>query len=70
MQLQEILQQVQSGSMEIETACQLLKDLPYEDLGFAKLDHHRKVRSGFGEVIYCAGRQTDHLISIYQAFAS
>ena len=54
MQLQEILQQVQSGSMEIETACQLLKDLPYEDLGFAKLDHHRKVRSGFGEVIYCA----------------
>lgn len=70
MQLQDILQQVQSGAMDVATATALLKDLPYEDLGFAKLDHHRKVRSGFGEVIYCAGKQTDHLVSIYQTFAS
>lgn len=69
MQLHEILQQVQAGNLEISQAEQLLKNLPYEDLDFAKLDHHRKVRSGFGEVIYCAGKSTEHLISIYQAFA-
>lgn len=69
MQLHEILQQVQAGDLEISQAEQLLKNLPYEDLDFAKLDHHRKVRSGFGEVIYCAGKATEHLISIYQAFA-
>lgn len=69
MQLQQILQQVQAGKLSIEDAQEMLKNLPYEDLGFAKLDHHRKLRSGFGEVIYCAGKSTEHLVSIYQTFA-
>lgn len=58
MQLLNLLQQVQAGEVSPEDAQEMLKSLPYEDLGFAKLDHHRKVRSGFGEVIYCAGKQT------------
>ena len=69
MQLLNLLQQVQAGEVSPEDAQEMLKSLPYEDLGFAKLDHHRKVRSGFGEVIYCAGKSDEHLVSIYQTFA-
>ena len=47
MQLLNLLQQVQAGEVSPEDAQKMLKSLPYEDLGFAKLDHHRKVRSGF-----------------------
>ena len=69
MQLLNLLQQVQAGEVSPENAQEMLKSLPYEDLGVAKLDHHRKVRSGFGEVIYCAGKSDEHLVSIYQTFA-
>lgn len=69
MELRELLEQVQAGRMTIEKAETYLKDMPYEELGFAKLDHHRSLRSGFGEVIYCAGKSMDHLVSIYQHFA-
>jgi len=61
-----LLQAVKNGTVSIEAAEKQLKNLPYEDLGFAKLDHHRKVRQGFEEVIYCAGKATDHLVKIYQ----
>lgn len=69
MELHELLQQVKDGTMDIAQAEKELKDLPYEELGFAKLDHHRSLRSGFGEVIYCAGKSTDHLVQIYHHFA-
>lgn len=57
MDIRAMLEQVQAGEMPIAQAEQMLKDLPYEDLGFAKLDHHRKLRSGFGEVVFCAGNR-------------
>ncbi len=68
MDIDTLLSQVKSGEMNIEKAREYLKTLPYEDLGFAKLDHHRKLRSGYGEVIYCAGKTTEHLVQIYQSF--
>ena len=70
MNTHEILQQVKNGTMDVKEAEVLLRDLPYEDIGFAKLDHHRQLRSGFGEVIYCAGKQTEHLVEIYRRFAA
>ena len=70
MNIHEILQGVRDGSIELAKAEELLKDLPYEDIGFAKLDHHRELRSGFGEVIYCAGKQKEHLVEIYRHFAA
>lgn len=69
MDLREVLIQVKNGTMEIAEAEEQLKDLPYEELGFAKLDHHRSLRSGFGEVIYCEGKSMDHLVEIYRHFA-
>lgn len=65
----ELLRKVQNGEMDLYEAEQYLKKLPYEDLGFAKLDHHRALRSGFGEVIFCSGKPMEHLIQIYSKFA-
>lgn len=64
MDVNAILTEVKSGQMDIKEAGELLKKLPYEDLGYAKIDHHRNVRQGFEEVIYCQGKETDHLVGI------
>lgn len=69
MDVNTILTQVRDGSMEIEEAVGRLKKLPYEDLGYAKLDHHRKLRQGFEEVIYCQGKETSHLVGICSRMA-
>lgn len=68
MDIQKILEQVKSGELAIEQAQEMLKSLPYEDLGYAKLDHHRALRSGFGEVIFCQGKSIPHLVNIYKNF--
>ena len=68
MDVRELLEQVKSGSVEIEDAQMRLKNLPYEDLGYAKLDHHRKRRSGFGETVFCQGKPDAYLLEIYKKF--
>lgn len=68
MDIREMLQLVKSGEMEIGEAEGLLKDLPYEDLGYAKLDHHRALRSGFGETVFCQGKPDEFLAEIYRKF--
>ena len=68
MDVRELLEQVKSGSVEIEDAQMQLKNLPYEDLGYAKLDHHRKLRSGFGETVFCQGKPDAYLLEIYKKF--
>ncbi len=68
MDVREILEQVKAGQLEIDAAQEKLKDLPYEDLGYAKLDHHRKLRSGFGETIFCQGKPDSYLQEIFLKF--
>jgi len=68
MDIRDMLNQVKSGEMEIREAEQRLKDLPYEDLGYAKLDHHRALRSGFGETVFCQGKPDPYLVEIYKKF--
>lgn len=68
MDIRDLLEKVKNGQVDLDHAEKELKNLPYEDLGFAKLDHHRKLRSGFGEVIYCSGKSDDHLVSIFRSF--
>ena len=51
MEIRELLEKVKQDEISIDQAQEMLKDLPYEDLGFAKLDHHRALRTGFGEYI-------------------
>jgi pyridinium-3,5-biscarboxylic acid mononucleotide synthase len=52
-QVRELLEQVATGTLTTEQAVGRLRMLPFEDLGFAKVDHHRALRTGFPEVIYC-----------------
>lgn len=68
MDVEALLRQVKNGETSVEAAKELLKDLPYEDLGYAKLDHHRKLRSGFGETVFCQGKPDAYLVEIYRKF--
>lgn len=62
----QILNKVKSGELSIEEAERFFKKQPYEELGFAKLDSHREIRSGFPEVIFCSKKPDDFLVNIYQ----
>lgn len=66
--LQQILNTVASGQMSPEQALELLRDLPYDDLGFAKLDTHRALRQGIPEVIFCQGKTPQQVIDIAKRF--
>ena len=68
MDVHKMLEQLKAGQLDIAEAEEKLKDLPYEDLGYAKLDHHRKLRSGFGETIFCQGKPDPYLKEIFLKF--
>ena len=57
--LHNLLSAVRSGSVSVAEAVRRLQHLDYEDLGFAKVDHHRALRQGFPEVIFCPGKTTE-----------
>ncbi len=62
--LKKILAEVREGRLGVEEATGLLRDLPYEDLGFARVDHHRSLRRGFPEVIFGQGKTEGQLAAI------
>lgn len=63
-QLQQLLQSVKNGSMEVEKAEKQLRELPYKDIGHTKIDSHRALRSGFFEVIYAQGKTPQQVTDI------
>lgn len=69
MDIAELLRGVQSGACSVEDAVQQLKMLPYENLGFARVDHHRQLRQGFAEVIFCSGKTPEQTARIAQSLA-
>lgn len=60
----KILNSVRSGELRVEKAFEKLKDLPYEDLSFAKIDHHRHIRQGIPEVIFAKDKSADDIKKI------
>src|SRR5699024_7606070 len=66
MEIKEMLLQVQRGTITVEEAEAELKDLPFKDLGYAKLDYHRKLRSGFPETVFCQGKPDEYLGRIFK----
>lgn len=69
MNIDGLLESYKRGETDIEAVKRQLEKLPYENLDFAKLDHHRKLRNGYGEVVYCDGKVTEHLTAIFQRLA-
>jgi NCAIR mutase (PurE)-related protein len=68
--LQELLESVRTGRIAVEEAARRLSALPYEDLGFARIDHHRVVRRGYGEAIFCAGKTVEQTVEIARRMVS
>ncbi|HXF91685.1 MAG TPA: nickel pincer cofactor biosynthesis protein LarB [Nitrospiraceae bacterium] len=62
--LRRLLHEVKRGKTGIDAAIARLRTLPYEDLGFASVDHHRSIRQGFPEVIFCEGKTTQQVVAI------
>ena len=62
--LSELLRHVASGKVAPDEAAERLKGLPFEDLGFARIDHHRAVRTGYPETIFCQGKTPDQTVAI------
>src|SRR5689334_15931954 len=62
--LRALFEQVQSGVVDIESAVERMRHMPFEDLGFAKVDHHRELRHGMPEVILAKGKTPEQVTAI------
>ncbi len=62
--LKRLLRNLQSGTVGLAAAVERLRTLPYEDLGFASVDHHRSIRQGFPEVVFCEGKTRAQIVAI------
>lgn len=62
--LEKLLKDVAEGKVEIAEALNKLKKLPYEDMGYAKIDHHRGIRTGYPEAIFCEGKSPEQVAEI------
>ena len=63
-QLRALLEQVRTGAVDIDAAMGRLRHMPFEDLGFAKVDHHRALRHGMPEVIFAKGKTPEQVVAI------
>ncbi|MDQ7781749.1 MAG: nickel pincer cofactor biosynthesis protein LarB [Desulfomonilaceae bacterium] len=68
-QLRSLLEQVRRGEVDLDGAMHRLKKLPFDDLGYAKVDHHRCMRQGVPEVVYCEGKTIPQIRGILQRIA-
>lgn len=66
MEAHEVLEKVRQGEMSVKEAEAYFRRQPFEDMGYAKLDTHRKLRNGAAEVVFCSGKSDDHLVSIFE----
>ena len=65
LEAREVLEKVKNNEISIEEAEKYFKKEPFEEMGYAKLDTHREIRSGFAEVIFCARKADEHLLKIF-----
>ena len=63
--IENLLKEVKTGDKSVEEALEVLKNFPYTDLGFARIDHHREMRTGYPEIIYCAGKTVEQVAAIF-----
>ena len=66
MDLRDLLENIKDNKLSIDDALEKLKNLPYEDIGYANIDHHREIRTGYPEVIYCEGKSDEHILGIIE----
>src|SRR5438067_1195650 len=69
-QLKTLLEQVRGGTIDVDAALDRMRHLPFEDLGFAKVDHHRALRHGMPEVIFGKGKTPQQVVDIAKSLAA
>jgi len=68
-ELEDLLEQVKTGKKSVNDALEALKYFPFTDLGFARIDHHREVRTGYPEIVYCAGKTVEQVKEIFRVMS-
>ena len=63
-QLRKLFEEVREGNVEVDSALERLRHLPFEDIGFAKVDHHRALRCGMPEVVFGKGKTATQIVEI------
>ena len=69
-QIEALFEQVRQGELSASEATERLRHLPFEDLGFARIDGHRGLRCGFPEVIFCGGKSSEQIAQIAERIVS
>ncbi|MGB8357668.1 MAG: nickel pincer cofactor biosynthesis protein LarB [Bacteroidales bacterium] len=64
-ELEKILKSISDGSLSVNEAMEKLSNFTYSDLGFARIDHHRELRTGYPEIVYCAGKTPEQVRAIF-----
>jgi hypothetical protein len=67
--LKELLEKVRTGTVGTDEALKQLKDFPYSDLGYARIDNHREIRTGYPEIIFCAGKTIAQVTGIFKSMS-
>lgn len=68
-EVEKLLNDVRNGETSVSQALDTLKNFPYTDLGFARLDHHREIRTGYPEIIFCSGKTVAQVKEIVRVMA-
>lgn len=68
-EVEKLLNDVKSGNTSVDDALEVLRNFPYTDLGFARIDHHRELRTGYPEIVYCAGKTVEQVREIFRVMA-
>ena len=68
-ELEHLLEEVKSGAQSVNDALDSLKYFPYTDIGFARIDNHREIRTGYPEIVYCAGKTVEQVKEIFRVMS-
>jgi NCAIR mutase (PurE)-related protein len=68
-EIENLLNDVKKGKITVDEALEVLQNFPYTDLGYARIDHHREMRTGYPEIIYCAGKTTEQMTGIFRVMS-
>ncbi|MCU0455177.1 MAG: nickel pincer cofactor biosynthesis protein LarB [Bacteroidales bacterium] len=68
-EVEKLLNEVSRGTKTVGEALDVLRNFPYTDLGFARIDHHREMRTGYPEIVYCAGKSVAQVREIFRVMA-
>jgi hypothetical protein len=67
--IETLLKEIKNGQKSVDEGLEILKNFPYTDLGFARIDHHREMRTGYPEIVYCAGKTAEQVVEIFSVMS-